>query len=185
VLHAVAGLTEVFRYHLRAAFFPVPIIPDSLDVALCLTQSATNLALAKTLLRGDPSVTRPSYQAGAVLRPALGIAAFVWRDPWLHRASVKVVNGFLYTRLGIWACSATGLWDGAYAKVYALSVYVGAVLAVMEGGGVWAVYGYNALVLGVFVFNRGVSRMVVERYVCFLPPRFDATSSRLICRPCA
>jgi hypothetical protein len=57
-LHIVAGMTEILRWHLTA------LVPsrhsqtaDGLDVALCLIQSMTNLALVKWMTRGHPIMT--------------------------------------------------------------------------------------------------------------------------------
>jgi hypothetical protein len=57
-LHIVAGMTEILRWHLTA-LVPSRHSPtaDGLDVALCLIQSMTNLALVKWMTRGYSIIT--------------------------------------------------------------------------------------------------------------------------------
>lgn len=55
--HVLAGLIEVFRWHIRNVWDDAPTA-DALDMTLCLVQSATNLALVKNLVRGTPAMTR-------------------------------------------------------------------------------------------------------------------------------
>lgn len=166
LLHILAGLFEVLRYHLLAALHPsTPLTPTTLDLIACTLQSLTSLYLAKTLIRGSIS-TRPAYQAGALMRVALGVAAWASGDADLHRASVKIVNGFAYTRVVIAAQMVLGL-DGwrAGREVYANGVFVGGLLAVWEAGvlGV-GVPVYVGLVGVGMALNRGVSGLC-ERYV--------------------
>jgi len=58
-LHIVTGMTEILRWHLSAILRDSPAA-DSLDVALCLTQAMTNLALVKWMSRGHPIMTSKS-----------------------------------------------------------------------------------------------------------------------------
>jgi len=99
-LHILASLFEAFRLRLRALTSPAPldIIPDSWDLLACLLQCATNLYLVRRLDRGVPRMTRPAYQAGALVRAVLGAGAWWCGSAAWHASSVRAVDAFLYTR---------------------------------------------------------------------------------------
>lgn len=131
-VHIIAGLFEIFRYHTRA--LNGPVIPDRLDYLTCLLQSVTNLILAKTLLRGDYT-TRPTYQVAGIIRPILGAVALSTGSAELHRASVKLVNGFMYTRLVIFVEKALYIDRlSSNSVLYARGVFIGAILSVCDAG---------------------------------------------------
>lgn len=160
--HIAAGLFEVFRYDLRALHGPV--YADSLDLIACAVQSFTNLYLVRTLLRGDKYITRPAYQAPAFLRIIFTVAACLLGSPSLHRASVRVVNAFVYTRTIIFVLGRINiLRDSSYATIYEIGVFLGAVMGVAEGGLTGGVPVYVASVAAVAVLNRWTSMEVLRR----------------------
>jgi hypothetical protein len=57
-LHILVGLLETFRFALLDLFRPP--VADLLDVALCLVQSLTNVALVRRITRGLAYITRTS-----------------------------------------------------------------------------------------------------------------------------
>ena len=63
-LHVFAGLSELFLYYAGYEIGWISFI-------LCLIQSATNLALAKHLLKGVPSLTRQSLETCPCADPDL------------------------------------------------------------------------------------------------------------------
>lgn len=154
-LHTACALIEVFRYHIRALNGPVRPMP--LDALLCLLHSVTNLDLAKTLMRGRPKPTRAGYQAFAVLRAGIGVAAVAWDDVHLHRATVKCLDSFLYTRMSIFVLYNLKALD-SFADIYALSTYFATLMA-MWGAGLplSLLHVLNAMFLGFVVLNRWVS----------------------------
>ena len=154
-LHTACALVEVFRYHIRA--LDGPVTPTALDAFICLLHSITSFELAKTLMRGRPKPTRAAYQAFTFLRVGIGITAVVWEDIHLHRAAVKCLNSFLYTRVSIFLLYNLKALD-SYADIYALSTYFATVMAMWEGHVPWfLLHVYNAMFLGLVVLNRWVS----------------------------
>lgn len=130
ILHIAAGSFELVRFHVTAAFHAPT--PDAFDLVAALVQSATNLYLAKTLVRGNET-TRPSYQAGGIMRPIVSTIAFFKGDAYLHRGSVKLVNSFIYTRMIIYLAQHMGLSKTfSQSTIYAFGVFLGAVIAVSE-----------------------------------------------------
>ncbi|KAJ3453549.1 hypothetical protein MRS44_017796 [Fusarium solani] len=106
VLHILAGSFELIRYYTRAV--DGDVVPEVLDTVACFAQAFTTLRLSKTLVRGDIT-TRPSYQAPALMRPFVGLTALVYQSPSIHRASVKLLHAFLYTRMIIFLAKKFGM----------------------------------------------------------------------------
>ncbi|KAH6868986.1 hypothetical protein B0T10DRAFT_419069 [Thelonectria olida] len=155
LLHASAGIFEVAKYHIAGAHGP--IVPDFFDLVACLIQSATNLILSKTLVRGDKT-TRPSYQAGGLVRPFLSAAAFLAHDPFLHQASVKLLNAFVYTRILIFLGKRLRLNKVySYSTIYAHGVFLGALMAFYESKLPGGVPLYIAAVAVITALNRYTS----------------------------
>ncbi|KZO98261.1 hypothetical protein CALVIDRAFT_596813 [Calocera viscosa TUFC12733] len=149
--HALSGLLEILRFH--SLSLSAPPIPTTLDLLLCLVQSLTNLTLVRPLRRGQPSLVRPSYQAGALLRPLVSFLAWRSGSPALHAASVGIVHGFLYTRVLIWLLGTTGLLE-KYADVYTVAVFVAGIVACADGPVRHLEKVYIAVVAGVALANR-------------------------------
>ena len=98
LFHVLASSFELLTYHCSSS--TASRSSDLLDLFACLLQSATNLILAKMFIRGEES-TGPSYQAAGLIRPIVGLVAFVSGSDEMHRASVKLLNAFIYTRIMI------------------------------------------------------------------------------------
>lgn len=168
-LHIVSGLTEITRYQIRAAKHDGNVLPNSFDVCLTLVWAWFGLLLTRSLRRGDPSTTRPTYQAAAIFRPAATVLAFLLQDVAIYRAGVKLVNSFIYARMGVFILLQSGiLRKHSYASVYAVAIPISAVIAIHEAGVTGAVAVYVALVLGVSALNHHVSMRLkgsLSRYV--------------------
>jgi len=166
ILHIFAGVAEVAFFH-REQWVMGIARPDIITFLLCIMQSITNLILAKFLRRGYPVITRPSYQAGAILRPILSGLALIRRDPDMHRSSVKIINAFIYTRLIIWLLQyktprcIRPRWPGQYAIAVPLAAMI-SMINLANGGidsfGLFRVMFYQSLV---------VSLVVVSSYVTY------------------
>jgi hypothetical protein len=165
--HILASAFELVRYEARA--LRGPVLPDELDLLACLAQTCTSLVLARTLLRGDASVTRASYQAGALLRMTVGVLAYSLQNVLLYRGAVRLLDAFFYTRFVIFLGHRLGL--GSVYKgstIYMIGVFLGALLSMHESQVPGAVPAY-VLAVGVLVMiNRGVSERV-ERCGTFSP----------------
>ena len=157
VTHIVSGLSEVFRYQVRRVLAGgPPVTPDGIDLVLALAHSWSVMVMAKTLLRGHRSFTRPSYQAGAVLRTVASMMAFGMGSPEMHRGSVKIINGFIYTRAIIFIAYRLKLTH-CYSTLYAAAVFLAGLLATYESGLPAALPAYMAVTVGLLQFNRAVS----------------------------
>ncbi|KAJ6258523.1 hypothetical protein Dda_6567 [Drechslerella dactyloides] len=97
IVHSLSGISELAQF-----YFPtqhsLATVPLS-AVLLCAIQSATNLILVRKLHRGNPALVRPVYQAGALFRIALMLAAYQCNSRGLYHDSVVVIHAFAYTRL--------------------------------------------------------------------------------------
>ncbi|RSL80276.1 hypothetical protein CDV31_017135 [Fusarium ambrosium] len=155
VLHILAGSFELIRYYTRA--LDGDVVPEVLDTAACFAQAFTTLRLSKTLLRGDIT-TRPSYQAPALMRPFVGLTALVYQSPSIHRASVKLLHAFLYTRMIIFLAKRFGVGKiQSNATIYAHAVFLGAIIAIHDSGLPAGVPVYIGMVGAVMVLNRYVA----------------------------
>ncbi|KAI8416122.1 hypothetical protein FOFC_02431 [Fusarium oxysporum] len=154
-LHVLAAVFELTRYYARA--WRGTVHADLLDTAACLIHSFTSLRLARTLRRGDKT-TRASYQAPAMLRPLLSLAAVVKNDAFAYQACVKLLHAFLYTRLLILVAKRIGLGSvQTYPQIYAQAVTLGAILAIISSGIPAGVPIYIGAVSLVMVFNQRTS----------------------------
>jgi hypothetical protein len=154
-LHILAAAFELTRYYIRALNGTVQ--PDLLDTAACLIHSFTSLRLARTLRRGDKT-TRASYQAPAMLRPLLSLAAVIRQDAFAHQACVKLLHAFLYTRLLIFVAKRIGMgMIQTHSTIYAQAVTLGAILAITSSGLPAGVPIYIGAVSLVMVFSQRTS----------------------------
>lgn len=99
-VHIAGGILEMLRWQFRACWDLLPV-PNNLDLFLAFLQTVTSLRLAKYMRRGQPLMTRPTFQAGPVFRLALSALAWYWMDGRLHKGSVKTLDGFLWVRASV------------------------------------------------------------------------------------
>ncbi|KAJ5109490.1 hypothetical protein N7456_006165 [Penicillium angulare] len=133
-IHIATGATEAFRYRLNEMLHgPSDTLPDSLGVLSCFIWGLTSLELVKTLRRGDPRTTRPPYQAGAILRPVVCLASYVFGIPALHRLSISALDSFIYARLAIFFFAYTPyIRSYSSGTIYAISIPLAAALSIHE-----------------------------------------------------
>ncbi|PHH93091.1 hypothetical protein CDD83_943 [Cordyceps sp. RAO-2017] len=157
-LHIVTGLTEITRYQLRAAKYDGQVLPNTFDIGLCFIWAWFGLLLTRSLRRGDPSTTRPTYQAAAIFRPVATVLAYFLQSVPLYRAGAKLINSFIYARSGVFIVHQSGIMrKHSYASVYALCIPISAVVAIYEADVTGAVAVYVALVMAVAQLNHHVS----------------------------
>ncbi|PFH59416.1 hypothetical protein XA68_12418 [Ophiocordyceps unilateralis] len=164
-VHIATGLFEIFRYQIRAALYGEDVVTaTSGDVIVCFIWAWTSLALVRSLRRGDPSTTRPAYQAGTLLRPVAAIAAYALQSPALYRVCAKAINSFVYARVGIFIMHKSGfLRRHQDSSVYAVCIPVSAILSIHEGRVTGAVPLYLAAMFAVGWLNHWVSSAIKER----------------------
>nr|XP_031861705.1 uncharacterized protein CI109_002936 [Kwoniella shandongensis]KAA5528777.1 hypothetical protein CI109_002936 [Kwoniella shandongensis] len=144
--HIVASIGELGLYYLGyemsiAAF------------GLCMIQCGTNLALTKRLQKGIPSLTRPTYQAGAIYRPLVSIYALYTGRSQDYRDSILPLHSFIYARLLLLVfstISSSSDFEGNInsRQVYNAAIIGSAIMAIGQGTrGVVGVVGYLMMVL--------------------------------------
>lgn len=131
LLHISVGLIELLGLYIQPMFLRHERTPNLLDLVLCLAQSGTNMALVKPMARGQWRMTRPSYQAGAIMRPVLTISAIVLQRPELHTASLQIIHAFIYTRCLIYIWWKAKLLD-KHSDTYMVAVFSAALLAMAD-----------------------------------------------------
>ncbi|EEU43741.1 uncharacterized protein NECHADRAFT_82843 [Fusarium vanettenii 77-13-4] len=160
MLHILSASFELLRYYAQAVSGDV--FPDVFDIVGCFVHSATTLGLAKQLLRGDQT-TRASYQAPALMRPFVALVALLNQSAFVHRASVKLLHAFLYTRLIIFLGKRFKMNKlHSFATIYAHGVFLGAVIAIHDSGLPAGVPVYIGMVGAVMVLNRYVADSCME-----------------------
>lgn len=133
------------------------MVPEVLDTVACFVQALTALRLSKTLLRGDVT-TRPSYQTPALMRPFIGLAAIVHQSATIHRASVKLLHTFLYTRMIIFLAKRLSVGKiHPNTIIYAHTVFLGAIISIHDLGLPASIPIYIGLVGVVMVLNQYVA----------------------------
>ncbi|RDA87736.1 hypothetical protein CP532_1794 [Ophiocordyceps camponoti-leonardi (nom. inval.)] len=164
-VHIATGLFEIFRYQIRAALYGEDVVTaKGGDVIVCFIWAWTSLALVRSLRRGDPSTTRPAYQAGTLLRPVAAVAAYALQSPALYRVCAKAINSFVYARVGIFIMHKSGfLRRHQDSAVYAVCIPVSAILSIHEGRVAGAVPLYLAAMFGVGWLNHWVSAAIKDR----------------------
>lgn len=107
------------------------------------------------------SVLGAAYQAATVLRPVETLIAWHYGIPEWHRASVKIVNGFGWTRFLIWCIGPlikTKHEDRASEQAkYNNAVFGAALIAISEGGFVYVAFLYVVAVVAIAALNRWAS----------------------------
>ncbi|KAF9894906.1 hypothetical protein FE257_004528 [Aspergillus nanangensis] len=126
--HSMAGSIEIILYYLG---FRCSLVA----VAACLVHSWTGLMLVKHLKNGYPPLTRPTYQAGSIMRPVQILYAYYSQTPTAYHDAIMPINAFVYTRVLIFLMATMGptlsFHKNANSRfVYADAIFGGAVMAV-------------------------------------------------------
>lgn len=160
MLHILSASFELLRFYAQA--LNGDVLPDVLDTVACFVHSATTSGLAKQLLRGDQT-TRASYQAPALMRPFVALTSLLNQSVFVHRASVKLLHAFLYTRLIIFLAKRFKMNKiYSFSTIYAHGVFLGAVIAIHDSGLPAGVPVYIGMVGAVMGLNRYVADSYTE-----------------------
>lgn len=124
----MAGGTEVLLYYLGLRCSLVA-------VAACFVHSWTGLMLVNHLKNGYPPLTRPTYQAGSIMRPFQILYAYYTQTPTAYHDAIMPINAFLYTRVLIFILATMGPTLSFHKNVnsrfiYSESIFGGAVIAI-------------------------------------------------------
>lgn len=106
-----------------------------LSLAICIIQSWSALYLAAglhRLPRGDLPSIRATFQIAAIMRLLATSLALYLDSPFWHRASIKLLHSFFWTRfwLGVVARNLAGFKQ--FGKRYATSIVFGALMSIWE-----------------------------------------------------
>ncbi|KAI1075689.1 hypothetical protein F5B20DRAFT_594818 [Whalleya microplaca] len=159
IIHVLLALAEVIRYHLRAVHGPV--VPQTTDLALCLAHSLTSFQLARDRKMGDPVLTRPTHQSLAAIRAMLEIAAFAGRSPFYHRATLRILNAFMYPRVLIKAMGLLHVLP-SYRAVYAAAMFVACLLCLHDTEVPMGPQLFLVVLCGNLALNRWVAGRIVQ-----------------------
>ncbi|KAH7012198.1 uncharacterized protein B0I36DRAFT_300057 [Microdochium trichocladiopsis] len=155
--HLSIPVMEICRYHLRALHGTPG--PSGGDFLLCVLHSFTAFALTSRLRVGDRSIARPTYQTITTMRFCLSAAAYLTGDPFLYRASIRVINGFVYPRIGIKLLNQMRILP-SYSAVYTASNFVASMLSIHETQLIFGPHAYLAIFAAIVVLNRYVAEQV-------------------------
>lgn len=164
LLHVFSSLAEVVRYHVHLGLTGQRPEATNVDLVICVLQSFSSFWLTSNIHRaprGELELTRATFQAMAIQRLiATGLAlqggGFGIDGPTWHRASVKLVQNFIWARFilltisdlvaglgtygskyttAILGCHLMGMWEGGYPN--GMGIYFG-LLLVLLGFDKWA-----------------------------------------------
>ncbi|KXJ85152.1 hypothetical protein Micbo1qcDRAFT_128476 [Microdochium bolleyi] len=157
--HLSIPIAEISRFHLRAVYQqPVPTVSD---FGLCIAHSITALILTSRLRVGDRSIARPSYQAITSIRLCLSAIAYLTGDPFLYRASIRIINGFVYPRIGIKVLGRMKVLP-SYSAVYTASNFIASVVSIHETQLALAPHIFLLTFVAILNLNRWVAWHVQE-----------------------
>jgi hypothetical protein len=166
-MHLTVGIAEVLRYYVRAVLSQGPhgeVQPDLVDLVLCYIHTYGTLVLAKDLLKGHPVLSRAVYQSEGLVRMGLSTAAYLGQSPFLHQASIKFTDNFVYTRFGIMFAVRYGYFP-RFSAAYAVGSGISPLLAMADTGIPGGLVLFLGVLWGVVGVNRWTAGMVLERYV--------------------
>ncbi|KAH7009307.1 uncharacterized protein B0I36DRAFT_300682, partial [Microdochium trichocladiopsis] len=129
ICHIAIPIAELFSYHFRAINSQPS--PTACDLTLCLAHSFTALRLVSRLSAGDKVIARPNYQSIAFLRATLSLIGYARGDKFYYRASIRVINGFVYPRILIKAMSTYKILP-TQAAIYTASNFTASIISLHE-----------------------------------------------------
>ena len=166
LVHLIAGSIELLRYHVMA--LSAEPSADGIDVTLCILQAVTSMLLCKGINRGNKFVIRTSFQALALQRMLATGISYATTSPTWHRASIKILNQFIYNRYLLGELVKLDIFPGGRPSAFSALVFASGSVALWEGDYPWGVPMFSALVLGLVAFERWVGRVVFKRQVKML-----------------
>ncbi|TPX13075.1 uncharacterized protein E0L32_006501 [Thyridium curvatum] len=180
--HIVCSLVEVARFQYRqlTAWSRTTLIPTELDLALCIINLVCTFGIARRAPRGDARFMRPLFQAMALIRFIATAAGYASADPTWYHASVKSLNGFVWSRVLIDFFFAEKIFGEGYSVAYTAGMFFGLSLSTMEGrypfSGLLGVPVMLGIMLGLMLFERSMSERITPKYVPGLLLGLDDTS---------
>ncbi|GKT62938.1 hypothetical protein ColTof4_05468 [Colletotrichum tofieldiae] len=162
ISHVVAGTIELFRYYSQLAVTGESPEPNVVDLGLCLVMAASSFQLAAHVHEGNIPFVRTTFQGAAVQRVLASTLGFLHGDARWHRASIKLLNNFTWTRwIGVYA----GYFQGfrAYADAFTASVVISHPLALWEGDYPAGIPLFGAVMFVLLVVDKWASRKLDGR----------------------
>jgi hypothetical protein len=170
--HIFLGIVIVCRYQFRAVSSPEPPRPETLDIAMGVTNAILSWRLCKYEHRGNPRLARVGFQVLALMLLFSALMCYKTASPVWYHALAKTHNSFIYVRWLLLGGPVVGLFDG-YHELYTISVFFGGILGVWEGRFPWdGILGAPlALVVHVVlvIMERWTSSLVTAKLI---PPPF-------------
>ncbi|KAK2001545.1 hypothetical protein LX36DRAFT_653286 [Colletotrichum falcatum] len=156
-VHVVVGTAEVLRYYCQLAMTGEWPKPNAVDLGLCLAMAATSLRLAANVKNGKVAVVRTTFQAMAAQRVVASTLGYVRDDARWHRASIKLLNNLVWTRL---IGDHTRYLQGfqTYGDAFTGAVVVSHPLALWEGDYPAGIPLFVAIVLALLAVDKWASR---------------------------
>lgn len=145
--HIGISAMELLRWNYTRVATGAEPAADTIDVIFCVAQVTSTMMIVRRLQKGHPDFVRPIFQAVTPYRVPLTVAAYIFKNPVLHRASVMTNRGFLYVRVGILGFSMVDQLKGSNASIYTLGSYLGSTLSTLDNDMPlgWAIFGYCIL----------------------------------------
>ncbi|KAF2843264.1 hypothetical protein M501DRAFT_1012621 [Patellaria atrata CBS 101060] len=156
--HTVAGIVELLLYY---GGYQISVI----SLAACLVHSISGMMLVKNLRKGYPTLTRPMYQGGSVLRAIAMIRAYYSKSPIEYHDAIVPIHSFVYARslffiLGTIGPTPNFLKNANSKYVYAAAIYGAALVAVGHCVNQWAILQYMFCVHAIGKLNFWTRRSV-------------------------
>jgi hypothetical protein len=173
LVHILIGLVIVSRYQFRAVSSPEPPLPETLDIAIGVTNAILCWRLCKYEHRGNPRLARAGFQVMALMVLFAALMCYRTVSPVWYHALAKMHNGFIYVRwLDIyWA--ALKIPSGLH-EAYTIAVFFGGILGIWEAGFPWdGILGVPlALVLHMVLVTveRWISSLITPKLISLTPP---------------
>ena len=136
LVHIVLGIFIVSRYQFRSLTSVEPPRPESLDVAIGVTNAILSWRLCKYEARGNPRIARTAFQVMALMVLFPSLMCYRTASPVWYHAMAKMHNAFIYVRWLILGGNVIGVYSG-FRELYNISVFFGCMLAVWDGRFPW------------------------------------------------
>lgn len=136
LLHIFLGIYIVCRYQFRAVSSFEPPRPETLDIAIGVTNAIISWRLCKYEHRGNPRIARVGFQVMGLMVLFAALMCYRTASPMWYHALAKMHNAFVYVRWLIIVGTRLGIYNG-YHELYTISVFFGGMLAAWEGRFPW------------------------------------------------
>lgn len=134
--HIFLGIFIAFRYQFKAVSSAEPPRPESLDIAIGVTNAIISWRLCKYEHRGNPRIARAAFQVMALMLLFTALMCYRTASPVWYHSMAKMHNSFVYVRWLILVGNAIGIYKGFH-ELYTISIFFGSMLGVWEGRFPW------------------------------------------------